>query len=430
MSRLNRLLKKWLPSSTYRWIGYLRWHHGIKLFINHRRTIRKIRKQKSCPVIFVASQLAMWRYQRLFDILLKDPRFQPQIIISPFSTFSPDERTKCVEQLKAYFEAHHIPHNVITSDVQLNNLVSEGSKGIIFYPQPYEEIYTFSITNERIKDWLMAYHPYAISTVASDAFNNSRFLNITWRIFQPTLLHKADSKKLADNHGINIRITGDAHADDFIGEPKLNPWKKIEDGNVRKKIIFAPHFQINKNGTFNRAAFLWSYKIMVDIAKKYEKTIQIAFKPHPRLRSELYGHPDWGKKRTDEYYHLWEVLPNTQLETGEFVDLFKTSDALIHNCGSFTAEYLFTGKPVLFLTQDMHEITDTANDFGLKCIDMHYRGKSAKDIESFITTTILGQEDPLKEERVAFHSRYLLPPNGRSAASNMYAEICKSLGWK
>ena len=47
----------------------------------------------------------------------------------------------------------------------------------------------------------------------------------------------------------------------------------------------------------------------------------------------------------------WESLSNAQLETGKYVDLFMTSDAMIHDCGSFTIEYHYTLKPVMYLVK-------------------------------------------------------------------------------
>ena len=65
---------------------------------------------------------------------------------------------------------------------------------------------------------------------------------------------------------------------------------------------------------------------MVELAKKYQDSIQFAFKPHPVLKFRLIN--IWGEQKTEEYYKLWETMPNTQLETGDYIDLFLTSDAL------------------------------------------------------------------------------------------------------
>jgi hypothetical protein len=56
--------------------------------------------------------------------------------------------------------------------------------------------------------------------------------------------------------------------------------------------------------------------------------------------------PNWGSEKTTAYYDKWDNLDNGQFKSGDYVDLL-TSDALIHDCGSFMAEYLVVGKPAL-----------------------------------------------------------------------------------
>ena len=168
--------------------------------------------------------------------------------------------------------------------------------------------------------------------------------------------------------------------------------------------------------------------LMVTLAKEYEGRIQMAFKPHPALLTQLYQHPEWGQKRTDEYYELWRTMPNTQLEAGEFVDLFMTSDAMIHDSGSFAVEYHYSRKPVMFVSKNMKPILDTQSTFGLKAYDLHYIGKDEAGIRRFIDEVVLGGNDPLLPEREQFFRDYLLPPGGKSVAQNILDDILDSLG--
>lgn len=99
----------------------------------------------------------------------------------------------------------------------------------------------------------------------------------------------------------------------------------------------------------NYSTFLSIAEELLEFIKNTQLPVQMAFKPHPLLKSQLYNYSSWGKEKTDEYYAAWEFLPNAQLETNEYVDLFMTSDAMIHDCGSFTIEYHHTLKPVMYL---------------------------------------------------------------------------------
>jgi CDP-glycerol glycerophosphotransferase (TagB/SpsB family) len=158
---------------------------------------------------------------------------------------------------------------------------------------------------------------------------------------------------------------------------------------------------------------------MINLANKYKDNIQIAFKPHPLLLTKLYK--VWGKKKTDDYYAQWVNGENTQLVLGDYVSLFMLSDALVHDCSSFTVEYHYTRKPVMYLTKDEHH-ADGLNDFGKMAFDLHYKGSCEEDIEAFINDVIEGR-DEMKEKRKKFYNDYLLPPNGNSASENIIKAI-------
>ena len=166
---------------------------------------------------------------------------------------------------------------------------------------------------------------------------------------------------------------------------------------------------------------------MRSLALSYSNKITIAFKPHPRLYSELVKHPEWGEKRTNEYYNFWRNGPTTQLETGDFVDLFKGSDAMIHDCGSFTVDYLYFNKPVLYDNPDVDAAKETANETGRKAYDVHYHITCDDDIKRFIDDVVLSGNDPLKQKREEYYQNYLLPPNGKTVAQNIYDDMVKSL---
>ena len=148
----------------------------------------------------------------------------------------------------------------------------------------------------------------------------------------------------------------------------------------------------------------------------------MAFKPHPLLKSQLYEHSLWGKEKTDWYYSEWKNLPNTQLETGEYVDLFMTSDAMIHDCGSFTVEYHHTLNPVMYLINGK-EHTGMMNSFAKEAYDLHYKGTDVQDIRNFIKKIVLEGDDYLLEKRKSFFDSYLVSPNQQSAADNIIHAI-------
>lgn len=100
---------------------------------------------------------------------------------------------------------------------------------------------------------------------------------------------------------------------------------------------------------------------------------------------------------------------------------------MIHDCGSFTGQYMYVKKPAMFMTKDIDYIRKDADDFGTECIKRHYIGSSPEDAEHFIKDVILGNRDDLKDSRDAFFDRYLKPKDGRTVAENIYNDLKNSL---
>ena len=130
----------------------------------------------------------------------------------------------------------------------------------------------------------------------------------------------------------------------------------------------------------------------------------------------------WGKEKADAYYAAWNAPGVSHVTVNDgYLSLFKHSDAMIHDCGSFTVEYLYTGNPVMYLVRDSHH-KDNMTENAAKAFDLHYKGMSKEDIERFILSVIAG-DDPRQEERSAFVRNHLQPPYGKSACTNIINAI-------
>ena len=226
----------------------------------------------------------------------------------------------------------------------------------------------------------------------------------------------ADAKKYSDRRGENMVITGYPTSDDFMCCERNDVWKPQKHAKCR--IIWAPHFTIVSSGFTKQSTFLRISETMLELAKKYSDSIQFVFKPHPRLYAELCSYPGWGEDKASRYYEQWAAMENTQIETGEFIDLFMTSDAMIHDCGSFAVEYHYSENPVMYVASDFEEQVEDKNDFGKIAMNLHYVGKDERDIIDFIENVVLNGNDPMKPDRQQFKKDYLLPPNGKTVAEN------------
>lgn len=400
----------------FKWIQY-----------KQKTLLSKIQKKDKISIVFFAMNLPMWRYQTLYEALSKYPRFNVHVVLSPCISFSKEQQRKDMELLKSFFNKKGIGY----IDYNFNDNIPYDVRrllnpDILFYPQPSFNLLNKEHDSSTFKNKLLCYYPYAFWTALSDWSYDKPFHNIAWKLYYSTDLHKKDAMNIAHNKGKNVVVVGYPNADNFLYTPIVDVWKPQK--NRKKRLIWAPHFTIIKERSLvAHSNFLWMAYFMLDIAKRYSDKIQIAFKPHPRLLTELYMHPDWGKEKADAYYERWKNLENGQLDDGEFKDLFMTSDGMIHDSGSFTVEYHYSLKPVMYITKDKDTYANTLSEFGKLALDAHYFGKSEKDIISFIEHRILEGDDNMYPIRKQFYDQYLLPPNGKSVTENTIKDLFRSL---
>ena len=100
---------------------------------------------------------------------------------------------------------------------------------------------------------------------------------------------------------------------------------------------------------------------------------------------------------------------------------------MIHDCASFTVEYLYAQKPVLFQIRD-EKVKDEFNTFGQMCLDQHYLAYSIEETEKFIREVVIEGKDPKKESREQFYKQYLYPKDGVMPSQKIYDILVKTLG--
>jgi hypothetical protein len=99
---------------------------------------------------------------------------------------------------------------------------------------------------------------------------------------------------------------------------------------------------------------------------------------------------------------------------------------MIHDSGSFTTEYLFTRKPVMYLT-DEKVAGKRFGPFGIKSYGCHYHGTTREKIDAFLSNVVLAGDDPMKEQREEFFKKYLQPIDGMLPSERIIYEIEKMI---
>lgn len=354
------------------------------------------------------TSLGSWKTESLFKMMLNHPRFTPKILILKGVYFE-DSR----DVLRQYCDKYGYPYDEI--DETSENLQHKFHPDIIIYQKPYFGEYAENLEFKHNLKSLFIYITYGMHCTFESWEWNTPLLNHCWQKYYENKSNYYEYTRLTKNNKRSGRLTGTPVMDDLmIPKETLNdPW--IQTPTLKKRIIYAPHHSFDPVNTFDTGTFLMIGEQMLELAKSMSDRIQWAFKPHPVLRKKLETY--WGKEKVDRYFNEWAKIG--QVEEGAYLGLFKHSDAMIHDCGSFIVEYHATEKPVLYIDKPGSSVkVDTWNTTAKEAMRLHYHATTIDQIREFIENVIAGI-DPRKKERQAFIDTYLTPPFNHSACQNI-----------
>lgn len=374
--------------------------------------VRRIRKKDTIRFLFILQEVTQWKTERLYQAMRAHPRFEPVLGITKCPAYPGAE-----EAMVAYCKEKNYPYVRLDSEKTISEQIDAD---IVTHQKPYvSEINPAHYFDSNRKIPIVSI-PYYLSTITENWIVNNRINLQAWRLFidnESTRKVWAATSRL---QGLNYRVTGLPVMDELLTPKESLPdvWP-VQDG--RKRVIYAPHHTIADNHLAGIAysTFLEHCEEMLALRDQFKDRVYFVFKPHPSLRKKLLEY--WGLEKTNTYYRRWEEPGISHVELGKYLALFKYSDAMIHDCGSFTVEYLFTGNPVMYLVRDdCHAANMTP--YAKEAFDLHYKGKTFSDIERFLEDVVAGN-DPLMEKRAVFKEENLVPPNGKSACENIINAI-------
>lgn len=362
--------------------------------------IKQLKQKDKIKVAFLQMYIGGSQNHILFKKLFDDENFEPYFIINPDVSRSDENfRTQyelAYNELALKYGKERVLHGY--------NFVSQtfydytDKFDLMTTANPYD-----SMAHQffKIKYWVkrsvpVFYISYFYMGRCLVTIDNLKLevLNYVWKFF----VENTGVIELAQIHqvikGKNMMLSGYPKMD-FLAH--IPPRPKRE----RKLIIIAPHHSIYE-AQLAIGSFLQNYDILWQCMQKY-KDIDFVFRPHPLLFQQLVREDFWGEQKTKEYFDKVCSLSNVTYSTqGDYMEIFAYSDGLIHDCGSFMAEYLYTGKPCAFLYRDNLNPQEVWTDFGRKCAGVHYSIYNADDIDRFIQSVIILGNDSKKVQRTTF----------------------------
>ena len=389
----------------------------------------RVRHKKCINVVFLAMNLDMWKYDKVYLKLAKDDRFNPVIVTAMRNIQNMELRLQEQEAMMSYFAVRG--YNVVRG----YNLESKKwiklcklKPDIIFYTQPYSRGIERTFEFFYHLDALHCYSPYSFHLSETNWGWNTDLQQYCWKLFYVGAIQIQIAERLSRVGAQNAIASGysleEEYAESVQDKISANAaWKN----DTKKRIIWAPHHSIMEKEMFKVSSFLEIADFMVKLRKEYKDKVVFAFKPHPVLKTKLYE--IWGTERTDAYYDDWARAENSFDAQGDYKALFAGSDAMIHCSGSFIVEYLYTGKPVAYVYSKSRNPPDIGV-IGDAALNAHYPMHCEADIRHFIDDVVLGGHDTMADIRKNVADKYLKSPNGKMFSENVYETILEGLGKK
>lgn len=380
---------------------------------------------KPLNVVFMVLYSSVWKYDSVYKLMEKDPRFHPLILVCPIADYG---HQHMLENLKPTYEMFKKKgYNVMCAYNEENGKyvnVEDLNPDILMYAFQWSSHVDARYNVYSLRKYLKCYVNYSFKSTPFEWSIASQEQGLMWIYFSECEDNRQYALSFNDKEFQNMCIVGYPIYDE-VNECKETGHEWPTDRGL-KRIIWAPHHTIAGNDSaLKLSTFLLYADNMLEYANKYKDRVQFVFKPHPQLKAALYKHPEWGAERTEAYYKKWAEMGNTAIVSGPYIDLFKSSDAMIHDCGSFLVEYLYVNKPVMFMSN--YDREGQCNVVGKKAYNVHYHGTSKEDIESFIEDVVINGNDTMRDKRQLFYDSILVPPHGKSVAENIIDEITKTL---
>lgn len=368
----------------------------------------KASKNEKIAVGFYVLFDSIFSFRPLFEKMLQDDFFDPYIVIaSEVFRGKKSEIERAKQTYESLTQKYGTERVILGYDYQNDTYTDlSGQFDIIAFATPYEGVTHryYMIKYLYRKNVLTIYTNYGYC-ISSNLFIQqvapSFFIAYLWNIYGICRYEMEIYKKYSLYHGKNAILTGFLKMDAFT-KPKTNL-------SGRKLIIIAPHHTVGDKwkNTLELSNFPKYYNLILQLPERYPQ-IDFVFRPHPLLFETLIEQNIWTQQQVDEYLQKLTSFPNVRYSTeGDYSQLFANSDALIHDCGSYMAEYYFMDKPQCFVVKSDEVIMKHLNEFGQECISHAYKAYSEQDIVNFIESVVISENDVKYEERRNFWEQEL-----------------------
>lgn len=362
------------------------------------KKIESLKNKKKVKVAFLQMYATSCQNLCIFERMLRSDVYDPYFIVNPDVARSYENLIEQYEKtIKMLTEKYGSERVLLGYNIETKEFTDYSNEfDLMNTNNPYDVMAHkyFKINywgRKCIPIFYISYFYMGRCPVTAENFTQHHF-NYIWKIFVENESAVSIAKEVELIKGKNVILSG---------YPKMDEYFSLkEEENKKKIVIIAPHHTIYDNGWVSVGSFLETNAIIKELPKLFPQ-IEFVFRPHPILFETLKR--TWKKNEIDSWLKDFLSNGNTSYSTeGNYLQLFKNSSALIHDCGSYMAEYFYTGKPCAFMIKSSLDLDKSLTTFGKECVENHYPLKNEEDFVRFIQDVVIDRKDYKKQERDIF----------------------------
>ena len=359
----------------------------------------RLAEGKRLRVCFLVCDVSMFSAEPVYQAMCRDARFEPFIAVVPRVSRGEKFLRETLEKTTGVLSARYADvRSLYDPDTKVAQPL-EGKADVVFTSIVYDDQTLERYTALPLSRFaLVACISYGYGGQLQSDLRRLIFLPqfaFFWRLFvsnpDTLALWKNANPLLAEN-----LVVGGYPKMDRLAETPVRPDRP-------KTILICPHHTLAREGDGLALSNFLKYADFLLALPKEFPSVRFVFRPHPLLFSRLATSAWWGEARTEAYRQAMAALPNVEFQQGgDYFDAFVNSDAMIHDCGSFLAEYFYTGHPQCYVLEDESVIDREFTFFGKDLLAHADHAFSEDDVRKFIRSVMDGTVDGGASARAAF----------------------------
>ena len=364
----------------------------LNQYLTLNRVKKKCQKEK-IKVVFLSNEISKWNATSLYWALEKSNMFEPLVLVFPLlrvHNLRDFSQPSLKEQYDFYKNQGMNVEYAYKNSAYIK--LQDFKPDIVFYQQKWDIPVMYGVPFVS-KFALPCYFSYGCQILDSKDDYSKDFNKLLFKYFVESDLNIKRYESYNKSNSANCVVTGLPKLDAYL-ENKPIVLEKYWKEPSKFKIIYAPHHSFENDG-LNFATFKENGKFIQELAKRHPETTWI-FKPHPRFKFALLKNNIMKENEIDEYYKTWEEIGNIYT-SGDYLDIFKSSDLMITDCCSFLGEYLLSEKPLIRLLSPK---AMKLNSFGEKLTSEYYISHNNKELEEFFDEVAVQKNDYKKIDRL------------------------------